>query len=939
MTQPHPFSHLVVIGSSAGGIDALTTLVATLPTPFAAPIVLAQHLDPSRPSHLRDILARHSTLPVQLVRDQEPLEAGVIYVVPPNQYVEITATGLHLRADLAERLKPSIDLLFSSAAQVYGEQVIALVLSGTGSDGADGARQVKQAGGTVLIQDPTTASYPTMPLALAPTIVDLVAPLDRLGPLLASLVAGLEPPFQPDSKQTLDTFLHDLNERLGLDFSGYKTPTLLRRLQRRILATGATDLAGYQQYLEGHPEEYQRLATTFLINITEFFREADLFVRLRTQTVPDLLADAQRTGRELRLWSAGCATGEEAYSLAIVLLEALQTLPEAPKVRIFATDIDAEAIAFARRGRYPAAALMGVSQERLDRYFIKGEGFYQVAKPVRSLLVFGQHDLGQRAAFPQLDLVLCRNVLIYFGPALQQRVLHLFAYALREGGYLALGKAESVGALSEVFAQGDKTLKLYRRQGVRVVMPPARLPGPLTPLPSSARMTKQSPGGLEVPRSTQELHQLRYVTEGFLFQFPVGLVVVDRHLDIQAINTTARRALGIHGPAVGEDLLHLVQGLPMRQLQTTIERAFRTGTPTRLEEVAIEDLTTGEPVYLQLLCQPQRETGKPDQVERVLIVSYDVTALVRARLTLTEQLQQSLSEADRVQHEAAVTLAQREEALSTELEQVRQEAAAAASQREQAFTAELERVRREAARELAQRKEEALAEADRLRQVSAAELARQEALNRQLADLNHQLVEANEELSRANEALRMESEENVIRTEEAQAVAEESETLNEEMQATNEEMETLNEEYQSAIEELKANNASLEVFSRDAQALVQTREAELSHLATGLLHPSAAVAVIDQTGALRLSNAVFAARFGHEGTQLVPQDAHGQPLPPEDTPQQRAARGETFRLEFGVASHDGTTQWFVALGQPLHGEEAALRGGVLSIERLPVTPA
>lgn len=787
----------------------------------------------------------------------------------------------------------------------------------------------------MLIQDPTTASYPTMPLALAPTIVDLVAPLERIGPLLASLVAGLELPSQPDSKQTINAFLAELNERLGLDFAGYKTPTLLRRLQRRILATGASDLAGYQQYLEAHPEEYQRLATTFLINVTEFFREADLFARLRTQIMPELLAEAQRTGRELRLWSAGCATGEEAYSLAIVLLEALQTLPEAPKARIFATDIDAEAIAFARRGRYPAAALVGVSHERLERYFTPGEGFYQVSKPVRSLLVFGQHDLGQRAAFPQLDLVLCRNVLIYFGPALQERVLLLFAYALREGGYLALGKAEAVGAaLAELFTPVDKTLKLYRRQGVRVVMPPARLPGPLTSLPPSNELPKRSPGGLEGSRLAQERHQLRYVTEGFLLQFPVGLVVVDRHLDIQAINTTARRALGIHGPAVGEDLLHLAQGLPIRQLQTAIERAFRTGAPTRLEEVAIEDLASGEPAYLQILCQPQREAGKPDQVERVLVVSYEVTTLVQARQQLTEQLQHSQAETERVRQEAEEELARREEAFTVELEQVRREAATLAAQREQALTAELERVRREGARELAQRKEEFQTEVERIRRASATELARQEALNQRLAELNHQLVEANEELSRSNEALRMESEENVIRTEESQAVAEEIETLNEEMQATNEELETLNEEYQSTIEELKSTNAELEAGKREGQALAQTCLSEIRQLATSLLSQSAAVAVIDQAGHLLLTNAVFAAWFRPEGAALVAQDTRGQPLPPEETPQQRAARGETFRLEFSSPAEDGTNQQFVAQGLPLHGEGAALLGGLLLIERL-----
>ena len=939
MASTYPFSHLVVIGASAGGIDALSTLVTTLPPSFAAPIVIAQHLDPSRPSHLGDILARRSILPVRTAQDQEPLEAGVIYVVPPNHQVRITAEGLTLYVEPTARYNPSIDGLFSSAAQAYGEQVIAIVLSGTGSDGAAGARLVKQAGGTILIQDPSTASFPSMPLALAPTIVDLVAPPERMGALLASLVAGVLAPIKPDDQQAFTAFLSELHERLGLDFTGYKTPTLLRRLQRRILATDTSDLAGYRQYLATHPEEYQQLSTTFLINVTEFFRDADLFAWLRDQIVPDLLIDAQRHGRELRLWSAGCSTGEEAYSLAIILVEALADLPEGPEVRLFATDVDAEAVAFARRGRYPAAALAGVSQERLDRFFTKESGgFYQITKTVRSLLVFGQHDLGQRAAFPQLDMVLCRNVLIYFTPTLQQRVLQLFAYALREGSYLVLGKAESAGALADVFTLEDKTNKIYRRQGDRVVMPPARLPLPPTPLTLSAGMTKRTPGGLEVSRSAQELHQLRYLTEDFLLQLPVGLVVVDRHLDIQAINTTARRALGIHGPAVGEDLLHLAQGLPIRQVQAAIEQSFRTGSPTSLE-VPVEDLTTGEPVYLQLRCQPQREAGTSDHVERVLILSYDVTSLTQERQALAEQLQHSQTEGERVRQTAAAELARREEAFTAELERVRREAATTAAQREQGFTAELERVRREAARELAQRKEEVAAEEARLQRELAAEGARQDAVNQRLAELNRQLLEANEELSRANEALRMESEEFVVRTEEAQAVAEEAETLNEEMQATNEERETLNEEFQSTIEELTTTNAELEARSRELQMLSHTYEAERVQLVTSVVSRSAAVVILDQTGHRLLTNAIFTAWFGSEGIRLSPQDARGQPLPPEETPQQRAARGETFRLEFSSTEQDGSRSWFVAEGQPLRGEQGAILGGMLLIEHLQQPPS
>lgn len=358
---------LVVIGSSAGGIEALSTVLGALAPDFPTPIVIAQHLDPRRPSHLAEILARRSVLPVRTVTDQDTLTPGVVHLVPADRHIEISDQHVRLLSDSIPRPMPSINLLLSSAASAYSERLIAVILTGTGSDGAVGAREVKAHGGTVLIENPETAAFPGMPASLAPNTVDLVADLPQIGPLLLRLLADTPVPaadgetnaaVETDAQErSLESVLSQVREQSGIDFSSYKRPTILRRMQRRMVATGVGDLTGYAQYLTRHPDEYQRLVASFLIKVTEFFRDATLFSALREQTLPDFIAYARSHGYTLRIWSAGCATGEEAYSLAILVTEALGEDIEQFNVQIFATDLDESAVAFARRGVYPRTAL------------------------------------------------------------------------------------------------------------------------------------------------------------------------------------------------------------------------------------------------------------------------------------------------------------------------------------------------------------------------------------------------------------------------------------------------------------------------------------------------------------------------------------------------------------------------------------------------------
>jgi two-component system CheB/CheR fusion protein len=939
---------LIVIGSSAGGIEALSTLVSTLPTPFPAPIIIAQHLDPSRPSHLGEILARHSPIPVITVHEHERLQEGTIYVVPSNHHIEVTDHDITLQSHKDSRPKPSIDLLLSSAAEVYGEQLIALILTGTGSDGALGARAVKQAGGTVVIQNPSTAAYPGMPEAVEPKTVDIVADLARIGPILFDLltgVASLAPgPTQTEAESELEAFLDRVREQTGIDFRSYKTPTILRRLQRRIIAAGASNLAGYAIYLENHPDEYQQLVSSLLIKVTGFMRDKELFDVLRETVIPDLIQASRdrldpsprNSQAHLRIWSAGCATGEEAYSLAILVLEALgEELPNFT-VKIFATDLDSEAIAFARRGLYPAATLAHMPDDLLAHYFTRSKKGYEVKKQVRNLVVFGEHDLAERAPFPRIDMVLCRNVLIYFNRELQQRALQLFAFALREGGYLVLGKTETVSPISAFFAPELPQYKVFRRHGKERPMPLFRIQGhtlhgsairshntphSISPVPQPTERRQRSPLP-ELFLAQQESLQSRLSKENLLFNLPLGVVVVDRRYDIQEINSAARRLLGVHTVAVGEDLLHLAQNVPNKAFRAAIDTVFRENTMTKLTEVHVPQMTTGEPTYLQIECYPQPgeeqhgpcvengedeairmrikdESGNP-QLDGVMVLVTDITEMVLSRREL-ERANASLSaQAAELQTANAALAARNEESsqLNTVLSEVHREA-----------------------------------------EEVAARHARQIEV---LAEANGDLLAANHELAKANSDLRSTADEFLVANEEAQAAVEEVETLNEEMQATNEELETLNEELQAAVEELNTSNSDLAVRGDELQSLAvsletQQRDAErekaqLEAILAGLAD---AVLVVTEKGKPVLSNEAYRRLFGtdeagehgdvglfKDGAGLAERmaDERSRPLLPDETPQARAARGETFIMDLTLASTSGKEKhWLEAIGQPVRG--------------------
>jgi two-component system CheB/CheR fusion protein len=887
VSDTSPKTQLVAIGCSAGGIEALSTLLSTLRTPFPAPIVIAQHLDPNRLSHLAEVLSRRSTLPIRTVMERDTLEPGVVYVVPAGRNVEVSSDNIYLTAEDGERPKPSVDVLLRTAAEAYGENLIAVILTGTGSDGTAGACYVKKCGGTMVIENPATASFPGMPESLASNTVDMVADLDRIGPLLYDLVTGayVEPP--PDEEKRLQDLLDLVRERSGIDFKKYKQATILRRLRRRIVATDTEQTDGYIEYLADHPEEYQRLINSFLIKVTEFMRDPDLFAYLREEILPELIEHARGDNKSLRIWSAGCATGEEAYSLAILVSEVLGDELDDFNVRIFSTDLDSDAIAFARRGCYSASALADLPADFVDRYFVEVDGHFEIKKRLRNLTVFGEHDLGQRAPFPRLDLVVCRNVLIYFTGELQRRTLQLFAFSLREKGYLVLGKAETTSPLGEFFVPHELHHKVYLRRGERAVIPPTRVsPPPRRPfrgriIPMSPRLQKDPP-------------RIRMPIDALLLSLPFGAVLVDHRYDVLEINFAARRLLGVHGPAVGQDFVHLAQAAPHRELLDALDAALRGETPAPIE-LAVDSIPPGAPRHIQIACHAQYADPEGPKNGCALVLIRDVSADVKQRHEL-----RALS------------------AAKTEAESALEKLAALRDLEKAQGSAENERLRREneERRAALQRAEEAAKE-------NEAKLA-------QLTEVNQRLLRANDELTAAHEHLRGINEELMVSSEEAQAAAEEVETLNEEFQATNEELETVNEELQSTIEELNTTNADLEARSREVRELAAPIEAERARLSAILRSMGDGLLVVDGAGRPLLTNDAYQKMFA--GSFMILSDEKGVPLPPRETPEQRAARGEQFQMAFTAPGADGSTRHFEAIGHPIGAfSSTSPEGGVIVI--------
>ena len=468
---------VIGIGASAGGLEAVTQLIEAWPADSGMAFILVQHLDPSSESMMAALLAPHTALAVCEASEGVPVTPGHLYVIPPGAYLSVSEGVLHLTAPTARHgTRMPFDFLLHSLAQQYGVHAGCVVLSGTGTDGTDGLRSIKTHGGIVAVQDPAEAGYDGMPRSAVKTgMADFVLPLANiLGALSAYRIAAADPvDSKADAAHPPEVVAGDVSDILellrvetGHDFALYKSGTLGRRVARRMALARLlpTDMAGYNAMLRADRVELDALAGDLLIHVTSFFRDQSVFDVLERTTIPDLVG-AHQAGQPLRVWVAGCSTGEEAYSLAMLFLEQIEAAARPIKLQVFASDVDAEAITAARDGAYPSTIEEVVSPARLARFFVRDDTGWRAAPDLRAAIVFTVQDLLADPPFSRLDVVSCRNLLIYLRPNAQARVIEAFHFALQDGGILLLGSAESpVGAEGrfEAVAKGER---IYRRVG------------------------------------------------------------------------------------------------------------------------------------------------------------------------------------------------------------------------------------------------------------------------------------------------------------------------------------------------------------------------------------------------------------------------------------------------------------------------------------------
>lgn len=482
-----PF-YVVGVGASAGGLEALESFFQHMPADAGMAFVVVQHLSPDFKSLMDELLSRRTEIAIHRVEDGMAVEPNAIYLIPPKKEMIISGGRLLLTdKDPATGLSLPIDTFFRSLAQDCVERAVGVILSGTGSDGSRGIRAIHDAGGLVIAQNEETAKFDGMPRSAVETgAVDLVLPpagmakalLDYIQHPLHGSKSG-NPIGKLVSETGMNAVYSLLRAECGIDFSHYKPNTVLRRIDRRLQLNRSVDLDEYVEQLRNDPQERNSLYKDLLIGVTRFFRDPDLFERLKSEMIPELLAKVSPDD-EIRAWVAGCATGEEAYSLAILFHEALVEANRPVNIKIFATDVHRASLEFASAGLYDEAALTEVSPERLDRYFAIQAAKYQVSQELRKMIVFAPHNIIKDAPFTKLDLISCRNLLIYLQTPAQKKALSLFHFGLKTGGVLVLGPSESPGELSDEFETLDGHWKVYRKR--RDVRLPTDLRLPLSPL-------------------------------------------------------------------------------------------------------------------------------------------------------------------------------------------------------------------------------------------------------------------------------------------------------------------------------------------------------------------------------------------------------------------------------------------------------------------------
>jgi two-component system, chemotaxis family, CheB/CheR fusion protein len=614
---------IVGLGASAGGLEPLEQFLSGIPPSSGLAYLVVQHLDPTHKTLLAELLQRATAMPVHAAIDAQRVEPDTVYVIPPDTELTVLGGALHLVKPAEPRgQRLPIDVLFSSLARELGERAVGVVLSGMGSDGTLGLQAIRMQGGLTLAQQPGSAQFDAMPLsAMAAGCVDIVAlPADMPHRILS--VTGVQPaPERPPAENlapALDTILVLLHEHTRHDLALYKSNTLVRRIARRVAVHGLESMEAYADFLRANPQELDLLFKEMLIGVTSFFRDPEVWQELQDKVLPVLRERHASGAGPLRAWVVGCSTGEEAYSLAIAYVESLDGLPPPARrpLQIFATDLNADAIATARSGRFAATISTDMSAQRLSRFFVERPGGYQIDKRIRDMVLFAQHDVIIDPPFTRLDILSCRNLMIYFGSTLQKRLVQLFHYSLRPGSALLLGGSETVGRAPSLFVPVHQKSRLYWRGENGGAIDAVVFP---THRRATSRLASQE---TTLPPPHMPPDNLQSLADQLLLQThaPPAVLVNDAG-DIVYISGRTGRYLE---PAAGKANwnIHVMARPSIRaQLAVALRTALQERTSVELRGLRLDDDTSAAvDITVQAVVQPKSLEGM------VMIVFRDVPA-------------------------------------------------------------------------------------------------------------------------------------------------------------------------------------------------------------------------------------------------------------------------------------------------------------------------
>jgi chemotaxis methyl-accepting protein methylase/archaellum component FlaC len=671
---------IVGIGASAGGLEALEQFLARVPPGCGMAFVIVQHLDPTHKGIMPELLQRATGMKVIQVKNRTPVRVDCVYVIPPNKDMSILHGVLHLLAPASPRgLRLPIDVFLRSLALDQQERSVGVILSGMGSDGTLGLRAIKEKAGVALVQEPATAKFDSMPRsAIDAGLADIVARAGELpGKILAylqrkPLIARTELVMEDKTQSALEKVIVLLRDHTGNDFSLYKRNTLYRRIERRMGIHQITKMAGYVRYLQENSQELDLLFKELLIGVTSFFRDASVWEELRTKVIPALLS-SRAPGHALRAWVPGCSSGEEAYTLAMVFREAVEALkPKASFVlQIFATDLDRDAIDKARKGLFPPNITADVSPARLTRFFTKEDHGYRVRREIREMVIFAPQNIILDPPFTKLDLLSCRNLLIYLTAEVQKKLMPLFHYSLTPGGLLLLGSAETVGSSTELFASVSAKARIFKR--TETVQRPVQVE-----FPASFKVGK--PFGPESAQPTKPSVSLQSLADQLiLHSYAPPTVLTNDKGDIFYISGRTGKYLE---PAAGKANWNLF-AMAREGLRYELAAAFPKALKQK-ESVLLHALKVGTEGGTQCVDVSVQRLDEPGPLHGLVIIVFTDVAMAvnthtsktpahNARLTASERELQQVRAAARITHEEMQTSQEEIRSANEELQSTNEE--------------------------------------------------------------------------------------------------------------------------------------------------------------------------------------------------------------------------------------------------------------------------